>query len=488
MPNDAAPAADASPSNFRSAISAQAAAPAAQPSAPAPAQSAPAPQPVRPPLAAVPNAPAAQSAALADPNSGQPWPVPGAEPAADPVAQQLATEGQLTPEQIAAQMQQPGQQQAQPGALERLYHGVSGADILAAIERGELPEQLFAAVGGTFRLDDQDVRGTLQEWKEGGMRHARFTRGMMENARVRNELNDLKQRVTGLFNDWDKPEGFAAGVEQHGLVDNVHAYVTRDWGSEQQPNVQGFIESMHRLGGYATFQRAAQAYMQQYQQLFETFGGGVGDPNDPAVQQRDQRAHQMTEQYIADHRQTAKERAEAAREKLAAKSMRSKLERDALLRVDQQQQTVSTVDQQRVQGEIRGALERLGVNAYDRTKPGHIPDAQIFMDQNLRNYYQLAKSGQLGEITQAQVIGHAAAATLDELRIRGLIKGNAPAPQQHQQQHQQQVAPQQLQHLPAQRTVAPVTLPGVGQIPVEGAPAEFRTRINAFRGMRPQPR
>jgi hypothetical protein len=232
------------------------------------------------------------------------------------------------------------------------------------------------------------------------------------------------------------------------------------------------------------FELAASHHMEQYSTLFETFGGGQGDPADPAVLQRDQRAHAMTKQYLADQRaaQAARFKAEAAER--AANARANKIERDALLRTQQPQQPTQ-VDAQRITGLQRSSLEALGINAYNPQGADYLPIAGQYLLDNMRSYYSMWKSGLEQFRDDAHLIAVAADATRDELRIRNLLPGGAQ-PRAAAAQLQRTAQPAQLQHLPARPTAAPtaVTVPGLGEIPTEGDPAAFRTRLDKFKQLR----
>lgn len=445
--NGAAPA--ATPANFSAAIAANVQRASAQPATPAPAQPAmPAPAP-----------PTGGAPATGGIRHGVPAGTPAAPAPADPAAafdaalqaaqQPPANDNAQDPNAELAALQ--GEQPPDPFAEQ--IHGLELRAIVDAIKQGQLPAQLLEQLKVTTKVGGRELPISVEEARRGYMRLSDYTQETQRTAAQQQQLEGVKQQLRGLFDGWDKPEGFEQGMFRMGLVQNARALVTKNWGNPQQPNPQGLLDDMRRLGHWDTFKQAAELYANQW---------AAEQQMDPAVRadlqrQRDEmwRARLAAETEV----ETSKRKAwEQEKEKLLAQSKQRQ-------NPQQQAQAMQQLRQLKT-----AAFQQHGI------KPS--PAADTYFDQNCAAIRRMAE--RRGErVTAQQIIQQAAQATAEQLGDvqyqHAQSLGNGAQPAATAQPAQPQAA------LPARPAAAPVTAPS--QLKRGGTHADFLDRVGTLNRM-----
>lgn len=354
------------------------------------------------------------------------------------------TELGITPEQLTVPGQQadaavdevikPEGQADDPWAEQ--VHGVSVKEIVEAIKKGELPDQLMNAIKRKLSVDGEVEELSLDEMSRQRMRHGAFTRRSMQLAKEKEGVEQTKQNLVNLFAGLEHPVAFGQIIDKNGLAANARAYVTRNWGNEQQPNVGGFMEDMRRLGHWATFQAAAQQYAQRYSDRLYRYTNGS---QDAAVLAQ---AKQMVWEDERDEAAMWAERLRGEQTREEAQRLKAQLERHPLLApAPQQQPALSQADVQHIATAKAQAMTKFGITGAE--------NAERYFNDNVRAVIENARNSG-AQLTIEQILHDAAAWTYDHLREEGWrpqAAVAAPAPQRQQAP----AAPS----LPARPTAAP---------------------------------
>jgi hypothetical protein len=370
----------------------------------------------------------------------------------------------LPPQQPAndnAQQAQDGTEQAEDPWTRQL-HGVPVRELVEALERGELPEAVLTAIKGIAKVGGKELPVSLREALNGYMRLTDHTQKTQELARFADELDQSKAQMRGLFEGWEKPEVYAQAMERMGMIPQARAMVTREWGTAEQPNVQGYMESMRRLGHWDTFRKAAEAYAGWYDSRLQAF-------NPARTQEGHQRAAQMIAELEREQGEHWKARLQAETVTEQAKREQWKREREQMLAQRRQQNPQQQHAQlaQHVHGLRNQELLGLGIINQQST-------AQYVEAVNQRFE---AAMGQLVQIASRDAARNPQA---PREPIESLVQkaaqivaehiGEAPKPPQ------QQAAPQQ-QGLPPRPGGAPTTSGAGAQKPM--SPREFEARLRS---------
>lgn len=275
--------------------------------------------------APAPSAPAQPPASQSQPSQVTSIPAPTQNDALPP--QEPANDNAQPPPE-----QQLGQEQAPPeDPWMRQLHGVPVRELVDALERGELPEPVLNAIKGIAKVNGKELPVSLREALNGYMRLTDHTQKTQELAKHFDELDNSRGQLRALFDGWDsKPEVFAQGMERMGLMPQVRSVVTREWGTAEQPNVEGYMGSMRRLGHWNTFQAAAKAYASWYSQRLNAF-------NPAGTQEGHARAVQMIKELESEQAANWKARVEAEGVTESARREQWKRERDQMLAQRRQQ-------------------------------------------------------------------------------------------------------------------------------------------------------
>lgn len=459
----AAPAA-ATPGNFIASVAARAASAPAAPTAPAPHS----------PAGAV------------GPQSGGAQPPAGTAQSGNPVAGRGAPD--MSPDEqafnAAIQGQEPandnaetiephdeqtidpatGLPQAPPDPWQEPVHGVPAQAVIEALKAGELPAELLDHVRVKVNPNGNEMVLPLADVARGYMMSSDYTHGKRQLAEARRDVEGTKGKLRELFANMDKPEGFATAMERMGYTDSARSLVTQGWGTAEQPNVDGFIDGMRRLGHYDTFTAAARKYAADYTARLMQFGG----------QQNRQAAEQLVSEWENQERAMWRARLDAERAAEQIKRDKWKADRDALLQ--QRQEAPDPQAQTRVLKHIDTAREtefaRYGVPNTDLAKG-------LFVQEWKQIDARIRRDGRRPVI--AEIAREAALATWQRMAASGQLQaGAAPAPANDNGQpaHAQQMPTA----LPTRPAAAPVTT--APRIPQGGSPDRFAERLAALRAGR----
>lgn len=395
--------------------------------------------------AIVRNAHAAQQPAAASP-PGAPAGPPVAGDAATPATDSLAAQRAIT-EAAAGQAEQPA-------AAEDLWaeqvHGMTAREIVDAIKKGVVPEALRVALRDTT---PDGLQITLDELRHGYMRMTDSTKKWQEAAALNQQGNKMLMDTIGLFDTWQDPQKFADGVARVGLAPVLRQVITKDWGTEQQPNVAGYLDSMRRLDHFGTFRAAAIAYAERHNQLMHQFNPA----GDAALAPR---AEAMIEDLERREQSLWSERIKMER----TAEGNAKVQHDArkkayLARMEQERQSSPEVSRlsQHMEAHRDRAFQQFGLDA--------TPLAMQHFDHNLSVIIQMASSNGARESVE-ELVAHAAQATAEEVGA-------------HRQEH----APV-VQQVPAPAQPAPGLSARPGGAPSNGAArtrggtvADFRKQV-----------
>ena len=427
-------AAPATPANFEANIAARNA-PAATP-APAPAAASATPPPgITHGVPAPANAPTEDPAAVFN----------AALQAANQPANDNAIDPSSDPALAAIQAEQQ-QGQADPFAEE--VHGLQLRAIVDAIKNGQLPNEVLEHVKVTAKVNGRELPISVREAANGYMRLSDYTQSTQRVAQEQQQVEAIKAQLRGVFEGWDKPEGYEQAMFRMGLVPQMRATLTKNWGTPQQPNVQGFLDDMRRLGHWDTFVAAADTFGMQW---------GAEQKLDPGV--RAELERQRSEMW------KARLAAEAEVEQNKLKAWQA--ERDQLLRAREQQRN----PQERQQ--VQQKMEAMRAEAFTKHGIPNTPGARKTYEDNRDALIRLARQRGQG-LTMEQLVADAVQATqeqlgdaLHELRSRQPAQQQSAAPQQQ---------PAAQGALPARPAAAPATT--ASPISRRGTPDEFwNTRI-----------
>lgn len=399
-----------------------------------------------------------------------------------------------TEDQQALAAELAGQQPAPAEA--DLVHGLAVNDIIDAIKRGELPEALAVNLKGIAKVNGQDLPISFREALNGYQRLSDYTYGSEQNARATEKLNAERQALLDLFTGWDAQDGGAAlekSLRQMGVMQNARAIFTRNWGTADKPNAQGFMDDVRRLGMWPVFQAAAQQYANWWGERYARYGG-IGDEligRYPAEQQRglalrNDRARQMLVEDESREAAMWVERLKA--EDLAAKAQQQQWSQDRAKLLAQQQvanpgeaqfrQQVETLKQQ--------AFTAAGLELGKISDPKILDTIEQYFGENVTAWANIHKRRN-EQPPIADIIAKAVQATLervgDDVRA-GKLKLNA-TPANTNAQPAGTVAPAapapRPQGLPARPIGAPVTQ--ASSIPRGGTVSDFDARIRAIKGL-----
>lgn len=441
----AAPALSPTPQNFRASIAAKVAA--APPPAPAPAPAA---------LAAT-AAPAAELGGTEQAfnklllNNGQ-----NNEPANQNAEPQTA-EQQLQTEQPSA---------GDPWAEVLHESGVSVKDAIDALKRGEMPEALLDHLKTTVNPNGNPIQVSLREAGKGYMRISDYTRQKQELVALQGDTENRIGKVRELFNGWQTPDGLEQGLERMALMPTVRQIVTKNWGTAEKPNVQGFVDDMRRLGMWQVFQHAVGHEASRWEQRAQRYGWNRQDPAAMA------RAEQMISEDERSQEELWKARLEAETERNNAKKTTWEVQQQQLLAQRQQQP-----DPQAQQAELR-QIHDLKTSAFGVLGiPAH-PIADQYFAQNFIALANMAKqAGQ--QLPQTELVAQAVQATYEQLGDdREKLPGAKPGVGLARPAANGNAQPQ----LGARPAGAPTSQ--ASQLPRSGSLTDFRERMAKLKGQR----
>lgn len=474
--NAAAPAATLG--NFRDTVSRNISAASA---APAPAASTPAPQST-PAAASTPlpgSTPATDAPAL-------PAVMPGSQPANDnaqPATPQLEQSSAIDP--LTGQPQAAPAAEPPPDPLAEAIHGATARELLDAIRQGVMPPQLMEQLRIPVKVQGRDMEVSAREAANGYMRISDYTRGTMELAQQREQLDARKQQIAALFAGWDKPEGFEQGVQRMGLRPQVNALLTKNWGTPDKPNTQEFMNDLHRLGHFGTFRAAVEQYANNFGERMEMLHPGRNvAPKTPeearAYEARETRARQLFDAEQQQQAQLWQQRVEAENMKAAAQVDQWKRERQEMLAVQRQQQPQDNSRQiiQQIHEMKQQSFALVGLDA-NATTDGYFTQNYIQADKAAQYYREQVSHGELVrravQMTVEQINEQRRATGAPQLAPRAAVQPPAAPPQAVPAP-----AAQPAPSLPVRAGGAPTTAPGA--LRSGGTVSDFQTRMQQIRG------
>lgn len=440
-------AAPATPSNFAAGIAAnvaRASAPAATP-APSPAVPAtgtPAPTggirhgvPAGTPAAAQPDDPqAAFDAAI---RAAQQPPANDNAAPADPAAELAALQGEQPTDPLAEQV-----------------HGLELRAIVEAIKAGNLPSEVLEHVKVVAKVNGRELPISVREAANGYMRLTDYTQETQRAAATIQQIEGVKAQIASLFDNWDKPgDGFEQGMFRMGLVPKAREMVTKNWGTPQQPNPQGLLDDMRRLGHWDTFKRAAELYADQW---------AAEEKLDPIMRAQLQR----------DRDEMWKARLTAESEVDAGKRKTWEQERAQLLK-QRQQQPPNPQQQQ-------AALKQLNDFRVAEFQRFGLPENDALRSDFVTNYKLAANAARSRreQVTTQELASRATQMIWEKVGDLRAAASAAPAAQQQQAPVQQPAA---VASLPARPAAAPVTAPS--PLKRGGTPDDFAQRLATLNAM-----
>ena len=366
--------------------------------------------------------------------------------AAVPAPTQAPVPGE-TPEPVQLEQQPAANDNADPWAEQ--IHGVTARDLIEAARRGELPESVLTAVKVAVKVNGKEMQVPLREAANGYMRISDHTQKTMELADREKKHDEQIGKVRTMFEGWDKPESgaFAKFLTDKGMLPQVNALVTQKWGAPDKPDVNGFMESLRRLGHFETFRQAANAYAAWHTQRVQAFNPS-GDPK------LNERAYQMVSEYEREQDAMWKSRLESEATTEQLKREQWKRDQQQLLAARQQQPQQHQQMAQQID-KMRGELfARLGI---PMKTPVQQETALKYFHQNMGALVNMEKRYRTGK-TLETMVQEAAQATHEQL-------GDAAQQPAQSQQAAQPAA------LPARPAGAPATngTAGTGR----RSPAEF---------------
>jgi hypothetical protein len=163
-------------------------------------------------------------------------PAPAAAPAAatrEPVA--ARTERTERVEQVEAVETEPGteleadateQQTEQAEEIADLLdvdiHGRKGREILEAIRKGELPDELLAQLKRKAKVNGEDVEVTIEEALKGYQRNSDYSRGKRQAADEMRKAREIAQTVHDFIDGWKDGDTLLSGIKRLGKMDAFH--------------------------------------------------------------------------------------------------------------------------------------------------------------------------------------------------------------------------------------------------------------------------
>jgi len=367
-----------------------------------------------------------------------PTQTPAQQPAAGNGApQQNGIAPQLTAE-LAAKLEQPAEVQpeqqvqdpnaAPPDPWAEQIHGITARDLIDAAKRGELPESVLTNIKIGVKVNGKEMQVSLREAANSYMRISDYTQETQRLATANQQLESVKGKLRSVFDGIDKPEGFEKFVQNNGMVGQARAMLTKNWGTPDKPNVQGYLEDMWRNGHFGTFRAAAQAYAEDYARHLAAFPIPQGTPPERAQQIR-QYAEELWQRREADQAATWKTRLEA--ETLAEQARRdaAKREREQLLAQRQAPQANLQEVKRQVNALRDQNFQRLGVPT---NNPKLLDLAQKYFDDAMPILTRIAARNGYDKSIE-DIAAEAAQSAFEQLQSQQAIPAGAtqqPAPQQ----------------------------------------------------------
>ena len=128
---------------------------------------------------------------------------PQAAGVADPSGT-ITDDQQLQP--LAGQSQQAANDNAEgettEEAVERMIHGMSAEQVLAALEEGVIPEELYEHLRFKVRIDGQDEEVPLHEHRGERMRLSDYSRNMQKLKNERQSFEQQRDDFAGMVESW----------------------------------------------------------------------------------------------------------------------------------------------------------------------------------------------------------------------------------------------------------------------------------------------
>jgi hypothetical protein len=103
-------------------------------------------------------------------------------------------------------------------AFQEGVHGIPAHELLAAIQNGQLPEQLWDQLQFTLKDGDEEWTDTLSGMRNGAMMRKNYTRKLQEFAKERDAFGAERDDLVGYLKGWkEDPSRLLAGLRKMGM-------------------------------------------------------------------------------------------------------------------------------------------------------------------------------------------------------------------------------------------------------------------------------
>lgn len=174
------------------------------------------------PAPVAPAAPAARSQATREPAAARTT-RERAEPAvAEPVVDDAEIELDGDGAELEAEANADSTDETIADLLERDIHGRKGREVLEAILKGELPDELLARLKRKAKVNGEDIEVTIEEALKGYQRQSDYSRGKRQAAEEMKQAREIAETVHNFIDGWKDGGTLLAGIKRLGKMDAFH--------------------------------------------------------------------------------------------------------------------------------------------------------------------------------------------------------------------------------------------------------------------------